>query len=92
MHTVFAHCVLSSGVANFENWDLNNLYSAFFAFYLVRPSSMIIVGQYPTKVVLSKCPLNSHSPVFYLSNPADTLLVAINAQGDFHLGENCLKN
>ena len=30
---------MSWGVANSENWDLNNSFSAFFSFYLVRPSS-----------------------------------------------------
>ena len=39
VHTLFAHCVMSWGVANSENWDLNNSFSAFFSFYLVRPSS-----------------------------------------------------
>jgi hypothetical protein len=52
---------------------------------------MLILGQNPTKVVPSKCPLCSHPPVFYLSDPVDILLVAIILQGVFHLGEKTAK-
>ena len=54
---------------------------------------MIILAQKTTKVVvLSKCLFSSHPPVFYLSFPVDTSLVAINAQGVFHLDENGPRN